>query len=148
MPIDSNPNSITPKPEPDVNQWLKEAKQDPDAPYVGMYLTHNGIVRATPKKTVRSEDYDQAQAPTSKEVIAVDFSYDREGLEAALKEARTWEGVYYVRAWLNEGRVPVGGSLMYILIGADIRPRAIDALIRLVGHIKNELVNEIEVYRS
>ena len=37
---------------------------------------------------------------------------------------------------------------MYILIGADIRPRAIDALIRLVGHIKNELVNEIEVYRS
>ena len=31
-------------------------------------------------------------------------SYDKAGLEAALKEALGWEGVYYVQAWLNEGR--------------------------------------------
>lgn len=56
-------------------------------------------------------------------MVAVDFSYDKAGLEAALKEALSWEGVYYVQAWLNEGRVEVGESLMYVLIGADIRGR-------------------------
>lgn len=136
------------QPEPDIAAWLTEAKQDPKAPYVGMYLTHNGIVRATPKKIVRSNEF---EAPLSEEektqrVIAVDFSYDEKGLEKALSQARTWEGVYYVRAWLNSGRVPVGSSLMYVLIGADIRPHAIDALNKLVGYIKNNLVTETEVY--
>ena len=74
------------------------------------------------------------------------FPTIKKGLEEALSEARTWEGVYYVRAWLNSGSVPVGSSLMYVLIGADIRPHAIDALNKLVGHIKNNLVTETEVY--
>ena len=113
-----------------------------------MYLTHNGIVRATPKKIVRSNEFETplSEEEKTQRVIAVDFSYDKKGLEEALSEARTWEGVYYVRAWLNSGRVPVGSSLMYVLIGADIRPHAIDALNKLVGHIKNNLVTETEVY--
>jgi molybdopterin synthase catalytic subunit len=135
-------------PEPDIAAWLAEAKQDPKAPYIGMYLTHNGIVRATPKKIVRSNEFETplSEEEKTQRVIAVDFSYDKKGLEEALSEARTWEGVYYVRAWLNSGRVPVGSSLMYVLIGADIRPHAIEALNKLVGHIKNNLVTEIEVY--
>lgn len=135
-------------PEPDIAAWLAEAKQDPKAPYIGMYLTHNGIVRATPKKTVRADEFETplSEEEKTQRVIAVDFSYDKKGLEEALCEARTWEGVYYVRAWLNSGRVPVGSSLMYVLIGADIRPHAIDALNKLVGHIKNNLVTETEVY--
>lgn len=135
-------------PEPDIAAWLAEAKQDPKAPYIGMYLTHNGIVRATPKKIVRSNEFETplSEEEKTQRVIAVDFSYDKKGLEEALSEARTWEGVYYVRAWLNSGRVPVGSSLMYVLIGADIRPHAIDALNKLVGHIKNNLVTETEVY--
>lgn len=130
--------------EPDLNAWLKEAKACENAANIGMYLTHNGVVRATPKHTVRAE----AQAPegAGSEVVAVDFSYDAAGLEKALEQARTWEGIHYVRVWLNEGLVPVGGSLMYVLIGADIRPHAVDALQRLVGHIKNDLVIEREVY--
>jgi hypothetical protein len=51
-----------------------------------------------------------------------------------------------VKVWLNEGVCEVGQSLMYVLIGADIRPRCIDALQRLVGHIKNDLVVEREIY--
>ena len=66
-------------------------------------------------------------------------------LAQAVEEAKTWPGVYYVRVWLNEGRVNVGDSLMYVLIGADIRPNCIDALQRLVGHIKNDLVVEKEI---
>lgn len=133
--------------EPDITQWLQEAKQDPNAPYVGMYLTHNGIVRATPKKVARASEYaGDPEAASTKEVIAVDFSYDKEGLEQAIQEALTWDGVYYVRAWMNEGRIPVGGSIMYVLIGADIRPHAVDALINLVGNIKTHLVQETEIY--
>lgn len=134
--------------EPDIAAWLAEAKQDPKAPYIGMYLTHNGIVRATPKKTVRADEFETplSEEEKTQRVVAVDFSYDEKGLEEALGQARTWEGVYYVRAWLNSGRVPVGASLMYVLIGADIRPHAIEALNKLVGHIKNNLVTETEVY--
>lgn len=41
---------------PSMDQWLKEAKADPSAPNVGMYLTHNGTVRRTARATVRSGD--------------------------------------------------------------------------------------------
>ena len=124
--------------EPDMNAWLAQAKESEQAPNIGMFLIHNGIVRATPRP---------AEAPErDARVVAVDFSYDKAGLEAALKEALSWEGVYYVQAWLNEGRVEVGESLMYVLIGADIRPHAISALEKLVGHIKSQLVEERELY--
>ena len=120
------------KPEPSMDEWLKEAKQDPKAAQCGMFLTHNGVVRITPKAQVRE---------------GVEGLGDvAEGLEQAVKEALTWPGVYYVRVWLNEGVLNVGDSLMYVLIGADIRPRCIDALQQLVGKIKNELVVEKEIY--
>lgn len=126
-------------PEPSIDQWLAEAKQDPQTAQCGMYLTHNGVVRATPKAQVREG------VEGLPEVSCVEFSYDADGLAQAVEEAKTWPGVYYVRVWLNEGRVNVGDSLMYVLIGADIRPNCIDALQRLVGHIKNNLVVEKEI---
>ena len=128
------------KQDPSMDQWLKEAKASEAAAQCGMFLTHNGVVRITPKAQVRNGEEGLP------EVVAVDFSYDAEGLAAAEKEALTWPGVYYVRTWLNEGRCEVGDSLMYVLIGADIRPRCIDALQKLVGHIKNNLVVEKEIY--
>ena len=136
-------------PIPSMDVWLREAKLDPDAPMVGMYLTHNGVVRATPKKQVRAvSEEEAAQGASLGEVVSIDFSYDAQGLEDAITEARTWPGIYYVRVWLNEGVLEVGDSLMYVLIGADIRPHAVDALQRLVGHIKNNLVVEKERYSA
>ena len=41
------------KPEPSMDAWLKEAKADPKAAQCGMFLTHNGVVRITPKQQVR-----------------------------------------------------------------------------------------------
>lgn len=135
------------RPYPSIDAWLTEAKSDPRADQVGMYLTHNGIVRATPKAQVRAEnDEERAAGEALGRVVSVDFSYDAAGLDEAVADALTWPGVYYVRVWLNEGEVPVGESLMYVLIGADIRPHAVDALQRLVGHIKNDLVVEKENY--
>ena len=120
------------KQEPSVDQWLKEAKADPKAAQC--------VVRITPKAQVREG------VEGLGEVSQVEFSYDEKGLAAAVEEALTWEGVYYVRVWLNEGVCNVGDSLMYVLIGAHIRPRCIDALQKLVGKIKNELVVEKEIY--
>ena len=128
------------KQEPSVDQWLKEAKQSEAAAQCGMWLTHNGVVRITPKQQVREG------VEGLGEVAQVEFSYDAEGVAAAEKEALTWPGVYYVRTWLNEGALNVGDSIMYVMIGADIRPRCIDALNKLVGKIKNDLVVEKEIY--
>ena len=128
------------KPEPSMDAWLKEAKADPKAVQCGMFLTHNGVVRITPKQQVREG------VEGLGEVAQVEFSYDAKGVAAAEKEALTWPGVYYVRTWLNEGALNVGDSIMYVMIGADIRPRCIDALNKLVGKIKNDLVVEKEIY--
>ena len=127
------------KQEPSMDEWITEAKQSENADQCGMFLFHNGIVRATAKAQVREG---QEKPP----VAQVDFSYDAEGLEKAIAEALTWDGIYYVKVWLNEGVLEVGQSIMYVLIGGDIRPRCVDALQKLVGHIKNDLVVEKEIY--
>ena len=41
---------------PSIDAWLREAKADASAAGCGMYLTHNGVVRATPKAEVRMSD--------------------------------------------------------------------------------------------
>ncbi|MGI6033395.1 MAG: molybdenum cofactor biosynthesis protein MoaE [Coriobacteriales bacterium] len=127
------------KQAPSMDQWLEEAKAAESAPRCGMYLVHNGVVRELPKKLVRQGIDDGSK------VTGMNFSYDAEAVAAAEKETLKMEGIEYVRTWLNEGHLEVGDPIMYVLIGGDIRPHVIDALQALVGKIKNELVNEIEV---
>ena len=122
---------------PSMDQWLREAKAHESAPLCGMYLTHNGTVRQTAKAKVRlGED-----AP---DVSGMYFSYDQTKVDAAVTETYKLDGIYYVRAWLNEGELNLGDDIMYVLIGGDIRPRVVDALQFLVGKLKNECVTEIE----
>lgn len=128
------------KDEPSIDQWLAEAKASPEAQLCGMFLVHNGVVRATPKREVREGVEGLGR------VAQIEFSFDEAGVEAAVAEALAWPGVHYVRVWLNEGLLEVGDSLMYVLVGADIRPRCIEALEKLVGKIKDELVVEREIY--
>ena len=126
--------------KPSVDQWLREAKAHPDAGKVGMYLTHNGVVRSTARSQVRQGD------AGAKPVAGMYFSHNREKVLSAIAEAEKMEGVYYVRVWLNEGELQVGDDIMFVLIGADIRPHAVKALETLVGKIKNECVTEKELY--
>ncbi len=128
------------KPEPSLDAWLAEAKASSDAAQCGMFLCHNGVVRVTPKAQVRAGE---TGLP---DVDRIEFSYDAAGVDAAIADTLKMDGIFYVRVWLNEGTVRVGDSLMYVLIGGDIRPRVIDALQSLVGTIKNELVVEKEIY--
>ena len=128
------------KPSPSMDQWLKEAKAHESAPKIGMYLTHNGIVRQSARSKVRQGD------PNSKPVSGMVFSYNADLVESVINDARKLEGIYYVRVWLNEGQLQLGDDIMYVLIGGDIRPHVVDALQYLVGRIKTECVQETELY--
>ena len=124
---------------PSMDAWIAEAKAHESAEKIGMYLTHNGIVRKSAKARVRlGED--------AKDVTGMLFSYDQEKVDAAVKETYALDGIYYVKAWLNEGNLTVGDDIMYVLIGGDIRPHVVDALQFLVGKLKNECVEETEIY--
>jgi molybdopterin synthase catalytic subunit len=123
---------------PSMDEWLKEAKADPDASKVGMFLVHNGVVRQTPKAKVRQGIDDGSM------VTGMEFAYDAAKVDAAVSETYALDGIFHVRVWLNEGQLELGDDIMYVLIGGDIRPHVIDALQYLVGKIKNECVVEIE----
>lgn len=130
------------KASPSMDQWLKEAKAHESAPKIGMYLTHNGIVRRTPKAQVRYGKKD------TQEVTGMVFSYDAQKLDAVIADTYKMDGIYYIKIWLNDGELTVGDDLMYVLIGGDIRPRVVDALQYLVGRVKNECVTETEIYAN
>lgn len=125
---------------PSMDAWLKEAKNHENAPKIGMYLSHNGVVRQTPKAVVRFGE------EASASVTGMVFSYDQTKVDAAIADTYQLPGIYYVRVWLNSGTLVQGDDLMYVLIGGDIRPRVIDALQYLVGRLKNDCVTEKELY--
>ena len=125
---------------PSLDEWIREAKAQPGAPECGMYLFHNGVVRAAPKAVVRQG------AERKTDVEGMNFSYDRDRLAAAIARAEAMPGIFHVRVWLNEGKLAVGDDIMLVLIGGDIRPHVVDALQSLVGEIKNECVREEELY--
>lgn len=128
----------TKKKSPSMDEWLREAKADPSASKIGMYLTHNGVVRETAKAKVRFG------AEDTKPVTGMYFSYDPEKVNAAIEQTCRMDGIYYIKVWLNEGELSVGDDIMYVLIGGDIRPHVVDALQALVGEIKNHCVTETE----
>lgn len=127
------------KTSPSMDAWLKEAKAHESAPKIGMYLTHNGIVRSSAKAKVRYG------AEDTQPVTGMAFSYDSDKVDAIIAETYRMEGIYYIKVWLNEGQLEVGDDIMYVLIGGDIRPHVVDALQYLVGRIKNECVVEKEL---
>mgnify|MGYP002518346307 FL=1 len=128
------------KERPSIDAWLKEAKAHESAPRIGMYLTHNGVVRQSAKAKVRLHQ------DNTRPVTGLYFSYDPAAVDAIIAETYKMDGIYYIRVWLNEGELCVGDDIMYVLVGGDIRPHVIDALQYLVGRIKTECVTETERY--
>ena len=124
---------------PSMDAWLREAKAHESAPKIGMYLTHNGTVRQTAKALVRNGE------DNTKPVTGMAFSYDAAKVEAVIADTYKLDGIYYIKVWLNEGRLELGDDIMYALVGGDIRPRVVEALQYLVGRIKNECVTETEL---
>lgn len=104
------------KTSPSMDSWLKEARAHASAPKIGMYLTHNGIVRESAKAKVH-----QGAADT-RPVVGMQFSYNQEAVDAIIAETYKLDGIFYIKIWLNEGELSVGDDIMYVLIGGDIRP--------------------------
>ena len=96
------------KKAPSMDQWLKEAKAHESAPNIGMYLTHNGIVRQTARAKVREGAQD------TRPVAGMLFSYDQEKVDAAIADTYQMDGIFYIRVWLNEGKLQVGDDIMYL----------------------------------
>lgn len=128
------------KTPPSMEEWLREAKRSPEARKIGMYLTHNGVVRETAREKVRNGNLE------TPDVRGMQFSYDAGMVEQVIRDTYKMDGIYYIRVWLNEGELKVGDDIMYVLIGGDIRPHVVDALQYLIGRIKGECVREQEVF--
>lgn len=128
--------------KPSIDKWLEEAKAHESAKKIGMYLTHNGIVRESAKAKVRQG------ASDTKPVTGMHFSYDQAKVDEVIEATYKMDGIYYIRTWLAEGELQVGDDIMYVLIGGDIRPHIIEGLRYLVGRIKNECVEEVEIYEK
>ncbi len=123
---------------PSMDHWISEAKKDPNAHKVGMYLFHNGVVRATPKAEVRENI---AGLPPVQKMY---FDYDRKMVAHYVQLTKNLDGIYHVRVWLNSGELAPGEDIMYVLIGGDIRPHVTAALDYLVGNLKSHCVTERE----
>ncbi|MDO5401288.1 MAG: molybdopterin biosynthesis protein [Eubacteriales bacterium] len=124
---------------PSMDAWLKEAKAHESAPNIGMYLTHNGVIRRSAKARVRLGD------TAARDVTGMVFDFDPAKVDAAVADTYQLAGIFYIRVWLNRGTLQVGDDLMYVLIGGDIRPHVVDALQYLVGRLKTECVTETEL---
>ena len=125
---------------PSMDAWLREAKASERAARTGMFLIHNGVVREDARTRVREGDAE------AKPVRGMRFSSDAEKVKRATEETLALPGIFFARAWLNEGELAVGDDIMYVMIGGDIRPHVIEALQYLVGKIKSECVTEQELY--
>ena len=76
------------------------------------------------------------------------FSCDRARMDEAIQDTYQMEGIFYLRVWVNEGRLQAGDDIMYVLVGGDIRPHVVKALEYLVGRIKSECVQEQEIFED
>ena len=126
---------------PSVDGWLREAKALQAAGEIGMYIIHNGVVRATAKQEAR-------YGKPCGAVTGMELSYDAARVAAAVGKAEAMPGTKLVRLWLNDGELKVGDDIMYVLIGGDIRPNVIAALETLVDELKNECLAEKERFAS
>ncbi len=133
-------NCMTGEKVPSMDQWLQEAKENPQALSCGMYLFHAGVVRQSARASVREGEKD---VPPVRGLV---LSYEDQKVSEAIRRAEEMPGICYVRVWLNQGELEPGDDMMRVLVGGDIRPHVIDALQALVEEIKSNCVKEKEIF--
>lgn len=124
---------------PSLDEWIREAKENPSAENCGMFLFHNGVVRATARQQVR----EGKEAPPVKGML---FESNPFLAEEARMDTLSMDGIEYARVWLNSGELSVGDDIMLVLIGGDTRPHVVEALQYLVTRLKKECVKEVEQF--
>jgi len=117
---------------PSLDGWLSEIKAATGGDGVGIFLMHNGVVRATSKAN-------------GLDVAGMEISYDREILAEAVAEAEAMPGVAGVRVWINEGRLAVGDDMVYALVAGDVRTNVLPAWTNLVKTMREKVYLKREV---
>jgi molybdopterin synthase catalytic subunit len=114
-----------------IDSWLKEVKEKADPDSLGMVLVHNGVVRGTSK--------------SGKPVQGMKLSFDRQKLEACVNQQKQKEGISDIRAWINEGELPVGADIMYLLVAGRLRTDVLPVFEELLSTVKRDIVRELEM---
>lgn len=125
--------------KPSLDLWLSEAKAQETANKCGMYLSHNGVVRETSKESAYSGN-------KTEPVKGMKVTPNRKLADFYAEEIRNFPGIYYVRYWLNEGKLKVGDDIMLCLVGGDVRENVIKALETFLSHLKKECIREEEFF--
>jgi molybdopterin synthase catalytic subunit len=114
-----------------IENWIKEIKKECPADMLGMILYHNGIVLATAKDGGK--------------VQAMNLSYDKAKLEAAVREFKKGEGIADIKAWINEGHLKIGDDIMNVCVAGRFRKDVLPVFQELITMIKTEIVKEEEL---
>jgi molybdopterin synthase catalytic subunit len=117
---------------PSLEAWLSEIKAETGGDGVGIFLMHNGVVRATSKGDWRA-------------VAGMEISYDRELLAEAVAAAEAMPGVAGVRVWINEGRLAVGDDIVFVLVAGDVRTNVLPAWTELVKTMRERVYSKREI---
>jgi len=113
-----------------IDNWISEIKQQADPRELGMILVHNGLVRATSKE--------------GKDVRGIHLSSDKARLQELIRQYSSKEGIEAVRAWINDGNLEIGDTIMYVLVAGRFRTDVLPAFESLISAIKKEVVKEQE----
>lgn len=113
-----------------IDKWIAEIRQQADPKELGMILVHNGIVRATSKD--------------GRVVKGMDLSVDHSLLQDLVKQYCSCEGITAVKAWINQGTLAIGDSIMYVLVAGRFRTDVLPAFESLISAIKKDVVIEKE----
>ena len=114
-----------------IERWIKEIKKECQPDMLGMILFHNGIVRATAKDGGK--------------VQAMNLSFDKTKLEAAVRKFKKKNGIADIKAWINEGHLQVGDDIMNICVAGRFRKDVLPVFQELITVIKTEIVKEEEI---
>lgn len=113
-----------------IDKWIAEIKQQADPEELGMILVHNGIVRATSKD--------------GRVVEGMNLSVDQAMLQDLIKQYSSREGITAVKAWINEGALTIGDTIMFVLVAGRFRTDVLPAFESLISAIKKDVVREKE----
>jgi molybdopterin synthase catalytic subunit len=108
----------------DLNKMIEEVKKSTDPSKVGMITSHLGVVRGT------SRNGDQ--------VSGIEVVYDRQSLQAIVRDIKKMPGIAEVLVETREGRLNVGEEILAVVVAGDIRENVFPALVNAVNRIKKE----------
>ncbi|MBF0525241.1 MAG: molybdenum cofactor biosynthesis protein MoaE [Deltaproteobacteria bacterium] len=116
----------------DLNQMINQVKSQIDFDWVGMIVTHNGVVRGTSR---------DGSKVTGLEIISV----DQEKIDVIIDDIEGRPGIEAVLVDVAHGKLKVGDDILMVVVAGDLRDNVFPALVDTVNRIKKEAVTKKEI---